>query len=68
VITISLVIRGYGKSTLRMCKLSMYAQTLARVPRGWFDEVVRSILDGTRRLAIKEIYLQAWRMYTLRVW
>ncbi len=43
-------------------KTSMYAQTLARVPRGWFDEVVRDILNGARRLAIKEIYLQARRM------
>jgi len=42
--------------------LSMYAQTLAKVPRGWFDEVTRGILDGARRLAIKEIYLQARRM------
>jgi len=43
-------------------KTSMYAQTLAKVPRGWFDDVIKGILDGARRLAIKEIYLQARRM------
>ena len=43
-------------------KTSMYAKTLARTPKGWFDSLVKAVVEGTRRYALKEIYLEAQRM------
>ncbi|MDR7401311.1 MAG: site-specific DNA-methyltransferase [Armatimonadota bacterium] len=41
--------------------LSMHAQTLARASRAWFESVKAAILSGERRIAVREIYLEARR-------
>lgn len=41
---------------------SMHAQTLAKTPVEWFRGLINEVRNGTRRYALKEIYLLARRM------
>lgn len=42
--------------------LSSTCQTLASTPKRWFEKVIAAVLDGSRRMSIKEIYLEARRI------